>query len=79
MDDDGESICRSRSKLVVTCLCAWLILQKEDMITPRSAAKDEHVGEAPNPNGIEIFGDAGLPCILRIVSLHFEGVILFPG
>ena len=25
MDDDGESICRSRSKLVVTCLCAWLI------------------------------------------------------
>ena len=27
MDDDGESICRSRSKLVVTCLCAWLIIQ----------------------------------------------------
>ena len=26
MDDDGESICRSRSKLVVTCLCAWLIM-----------------------------------------------------
>ena len=26
MDDDGESICRSRSKLVVTCLCAWLII-----------------------------------------------------
>ena len=27
MDDDGESICRSRSKLVVTCLCAWLIIE----------------------------------------------------
>ena len=30
MDDDGESICRSRSKLVVTCLCAWLIKWKVD-------------------------------------------------
>ena len=31
MDDDGESICRSRSKLVVTCLCAWLIIDSQEV------------------------------------------------
>ena len=36
MDDDGESICRSRSKLVVTCLCAWLITRRP--YPPRSHA-----------------------------------------
>ncbi len=31
-----------------------------------------HVGEAPNPTN----WGAGLPCIMQIISLRFEGVIL---
>ena len=46
MDDDGESICRSRSKLVVTCLCAWLINFRH-LNHPKPGSPANHNPEEP--------------------------------